>query len=80
MISTTSLDFYGPRLAAPLSAPGAPTSDPGPSAGTLALVALGTVAVFAGAAALGGHLMYGDWACGFRTCVVAPGHRRGKKN
>lgn len=43
---------------------------------TLGLLVLsGAIALGVGAAY--GHIAYGDWACGFRTCVVQPGWKRG---
>jgi hypothetical protein len=47
-------------------------------AGIVGLSLLFIAATFGGAAARG-HLVYGDWHCGFATCVVSPGWRKKKK-
>jgi hypothetical protein len=42
--------------------------------GTTAVILLGAATV--GGVALRGHVLYGDWKCGFRTCVVQPRQRK----
>lgn len=45
----------------------------GMSTGKKVAIGAGVVALLIGGAALYAHIVYGDWRCSFRQCVVAPG-------
>ena len=63
----------------PVVSPTPPPADSQGSALVPVAIGVGMLAVALLGGVLWNHLVYGDWKCAFRTCVVAPGWHEGDK-